>query len=739
MVLLIAGASVVSLYSFNDLRNGLADFTGNDLPKVVAGAKLNQISANLASFAPKLLATNSKGTRQAVLLRVADQEAWLEEILVELEKGNSEKELQRFRELKDTLVENLHAVANLVRQKALNSTETKKLLNRIPKLNKELFSFRAKLSQLTGTNRDYQKWSNAFSSALLLIPTAAASDFPLELQKFEEQITHLLKEIEQETSYFPDDVKLTAQKLVRDLQILSLGENGIIKLKNESFQLGDLVEGTFSQNKIVADRFVASASILTRKLQNNILARSEQLDQDAQDRSVLFLLMSLLGSVAAVLVFFHINKSVIQRLANLNRTMLSHASGQRPPITSSGNDEITDMTKAFKFFVDVIEKREEELEEAKDIAVRADQAKSRFLAAASHDLRQPLHAISLFVATLLDQNSNKARSTVVENIGRSVEHMNDLFESILDYSQLERGERVAEIRSFKLKSLFATLETDFAILAAEKGLVLRVEGNDLSVKCEPLLLDRILRNLLSNAVRYTQEGEIILKAVSSRKGVTIKVQDSGRGISKDQQQQIFHEFYRYGDKSEKGLGLGLAIAQQMAVLLETEITVFSDIGKGAIFSLELIEADRVNSCEQTSTIVEKKINENILNDQTIVLLDDNPQIIVAMTGLLEKWGCNVLAAQNSAELKRLLNTAEIQPLAYVTDYELESEKTGLDVLDSLLTKDERNRGIILTGNTDPEIEAATKRKGFSYYNKPIRPAKLAAFLRHLARRDISRV
>ncbi|KKJ76311.1 hypothetical protein WH95_13945 [Kiloniella litopenaei] len=733
MVILIAGASLVSLYSFHELRKGLTDFTSNDLPKVVAGAKLNQISANLASFAPTLLETNSKGTRQAVLLRVADQEAWLEEILAELQSGQSQEDVQQFRELKGILVENLHTVAELVRLRALNTIETKRIFNEISNLNKDLFAFRAQFSQ-GGSEDIYQIWHNSFASSLLLIPIAAASDFPLDLKKFETTILKNLTKIIQLSNTFPRGAQSDAEKLIRNLQMLALGERGIIALKNRSFELDDLVEGTVSQNKIVADRFVASASNLTRKLQNNILDRSEQLDHTAQDRSTYFLLMSLLSSVAAILVFLHINKSVVQRLANLNRTMISHASGQRPPIVSSGNDEITDMTKAFKFFVDVIERREEELEEAKDIAVRADQAKSRFLAAASHDLRQPLHAISLFVATLLDRNSNKTENPVLKNIGRSVEHMNDLFESILDYSQLETEEFAVELRTFGLKNLFSALETDFAILAKEKGLNLTIEGSELFVKSEPLLLDRILRNLLSNAVRYTQKGGIQLKAVSKSPGVIISVQDSGRGIEKEQQQQIFQEFYRNGDKSEKGLGLGLAIAQQMAVLLETQINLSSEIGKGSCFSIEVAEASVSMSLEQNISLSENTISENVLQDQTIVFLDDNPQIIMAMTGLLEKWGCKVFATQSSEELNRFLTTAEIQPLAYVVDYELESDITGLDILDSLLQEKDRGRGIILTGNTDPEIEAVTKRKGYSYYNKPIRPAKLAAFLRYLARR-----
>ncbi len=736
MVILIATASFVSLNSFNDLRKGLSEFTGNDLPKVVAGSKLNQISANLASFAPALLSSNSKGTRQAVLLRLKDQVTWLEEILQQLEDaGYSSKDLQRFVQLKSTLVDNLHSVAELVRKRSENSSASKRILRKAPELNKQLFDF----NKLLFSNSEQkgvviQRWSSALGAGLLLIPTAAATDHPLALQKISTQFENHLRVIDNNNTQLPKDLQEKAWSLFEQLKTLGLGASGIIELREQAFHLDAIVQGTVSQNKVVADRFVASASSLTRKLQTGILKRSSELDRESQEQSALFLLMSLLSSVGAILVFFYINRSVIQRLANLSRTMISHASGLRTPIVSSGNDEITDMTKAFKYFVDAIEKREDELQDARELAEKADRAKSRFLAAASHDLRQPLHAIGLFVATLLGRSHDKKTKPVIENIERSIDHMNDLFESILDYSQLEAGELRPELSSFNLSPLLTMLERDFTELAREKGLTLEVENDNIWVRSEPLLLDRILRNLLSNAIRYTQTGGVaLLVEYKGLDAVRITVKDTGRGIPEGKQQQVFQEFYRSGAKAEKGLGLGLAIARQMAQLLGSDISLSSVVDKGSSFSLDIPTAQNEIKEQSGSFGRLTSSKENLLQNQLVVILDDDPQILKAMRGVLEKWGCEVISAADKSTLFQKLEYKDKSALAYIVDYQLDNSETGIDVLRQLMEEDQASQGVIVSGNTDPFIELQARDTGYSFFAKPLRPAKLAAYLRHLVR------
>ncbi|MFD2206986.1 ATP-binding protein [Kiloniella antarctica] len=736
MVVLIATASFVSLNSFNDLRKGLSDFTGNDLPKVVAGSKLNQISANLASFAPALLASNSKGTRQAVLLRLKDQVAWFDEILKKLGMaGHSSEDLQRFVRLKSTLVDNLHNIAELVRKRSLNSSAAKTVLQKTPELNAQLFEFNKTLfAHKEIKSSAIQSWSGSFAAGLLLIPTAAATDDPLVLQKINAQFKLYLKEITDYSTQLPLDTQEKAEFLLEQLDILGLGATGIIELREQAFLLDDIVQGTVSQNKVVADRFVASASILTRKLQQGILDRSLELDRESEERSVLFLLMSLLSFIGAILAFLYINRSVIQRLTNLNHTMISHASGLRTPIVTSGNDEITDMTKAFKFFVDASDKREGDLRDAREQAEKADKAKSRFLAAASHDLRQPLHAIGLFVATLLGRRHDEKAKPIVKNIERSIDHMNDLFESILDYSQLEAGELRPELSSFELSPLLEMLERDFLVLAQEKGLTLEVEKTSVWIKTEPLMFDRILRNLISNAIRYTQNGYVRIRLEDITENVVnIVVDDTGRGIALNKQEKIFQEFYRSGIKKEKGLGLGLAIAQQMALLLGTKILLSSAINEGSKFSLKVTKVKSELEDQGREFQNNHITGQNLLENELVIVLDDDTQILKAMRGLLEKWGCQVVAVPSKEALFRELANNIRQPLAYIVDYQLDRNETGVDILENFLEKDEVLRGIIVSGNTDPLVELQVKEAGFVFFSKPLRPARIAAYLRHLAR------
>ena len=737
MVALIAIASFVSLKSFNELRKGLSEITENDLPIVIAGSSLNQISADLASFGHNLLSSDSKGTRQTVLLRLKDQVTWLEEILEELGKATPPSEdLQRLVLLKSTLVANLHSVAELVSVRSINKSATKSVVRKALELNQQLLQFNETLlTDQKGITLAIHNWTGTFGAGLLLIPTAASIDHQFPLQEISTTFRHYIVQLSSMSSTFPPGLQVKARLLLKQLETLGYGESGIFDLRAHALYLDDSVQGTVSQNKVVADRFVASASSLTRKLQLRITLRGSELDRESQERSTLFLMMSLLSSIGVILVFFYINRSVVHRLVTLSQTMVYHATGMRRKIAATGNDEITDMTKAFKYFVDVIDKREDELQDAKNLAEKADKAKSQFLAAASHDLRQPLHAIGLFAATLVGLNHNKKTKPIVENIERSIDHMNDLFDSILDYSQLEAGELSPDLKVFNLSPLLAMLETDFAAEAKDKGLVLGIDKADYWVRSEALLLDRILRNLLTNAIRYTESGRVSLRLERvDESAVRITVSDTGRGIPADKQGKIFQEFYRNGAKMEKGLGLGLAIAQQMAKLLESQVLIHSVVGKGSDFSIKVPEGipdakDIDVTLKQTSPA-----NATLLTDQLVIVLDDDPQILKATAGLLERWGCLVISAGNKGAILADLKVQNRQPLAYIVDYQLDDSETGIDVLCNLLEGDLTSRGIIISGNTDPTIEQRAKEAGFSFFSKPLRPAKLATYLRHLARK-----
>jgi CheY-like chemotaxis protein len=281
----------------------------------------------------------------------------------------------------------------------------------------------------------------------------------------------------------------------------------------------------------------------------------------------------------------------------------------------------------------------------------------------------------------------------------------------------------------------AMLETDFAAEAKDKGLVLGIDKADYWVRSEALLLDRILRNLLTNAIRYTESGRVSLRLERvDESAVRITVSDTGRGIPADKQEKIFQEFYRNGAKMEKGLGLGLAIAQQMAKLLESQVLIHSVVGKGSDFSIKVPEGipdakDIDVTLKQTSPAY-----ATLLTDQLVIVLDDDPQILKATAGLLERWGCLVISAGNKGAILADLKVQNRQPLAYIVDYQLDDSETGIDVLCNLLEGDLTSRGIIISGNTDPTIEQRAKEAGFSFFSKPLRPAKLATYLRHLARK-----
>jgi signal transduction histidine kinase len=372
------------------------------------------------------------------------------------------------------------------------------------------------------------------------------------------------------------------------------------------------------------------------------------------------------------------------------------------------------------------------LTEAKGTAESANQSKTRFLAAVSHDLMQPLNAARLFSAALSHQDdglSSEAQK-LVHHLDSSLRSAEDLISDLLDISRLENGKINPDPKPFVLNELFDILGAEFQALARDQGLKFRVRGSTLRVDSDIKLLRRILQNFLTNAFRYAL-GPVLL-GVRRRKGeLCLEVWDRGPGIPEDKRQVIFEEFKRldsHQTRAEKGLGLGLAIADGLCRVLGHSLQVRSWPGRGSVFSVSVPLA-------QAQTAMPAKVaplNGKVLSGAQVLCIDNEDSILIGMNSLLTRWGCQVWTARNRDECATLLSDG-VRPQLALVDYHLDHGETGTELMAWLRTRlGEPVPGVVISADGRPETVAQVHAAGLDYLAKPVKPAALRALLsRHL--------
>jgi signal transduction histidine kinase/ActR/RegA family two-component response regulator len=366
-------------------------------------------------------------------------------------------------------------------------------------------------------------------------------------------------------------------------------------------------------------------------------------------------------------------------------------------------------------------------------AEAASLAKSRFLAAASHDLRQPAHALGLFVARLKQLPHNAQTRELVAGVDASVLALQDMLDTFFDYSRLDSQLTHASPRSFALDTVFDQLRTSFADTAQLKGLRLRIRRTPAWVHSDPVLLHRILLNLLSNAVQHTRGGTVLLTCRPGAQSgqVRIQVRDSGIGIAHEHQQKVFEEFYQVENPERdraKGLGLGLSIVQRSCQLLDHGIGLRSALGCGSTFTLKLAlgEKDAVHSgtwSQDTPSALD-------MQGMRVLLIEDDALGRAALKGLLQSWGCAVVGAATAEEALQGWRTDQV-PDCIVTDYRLLGPHNGVDAVQAL--RQLAGRAIaacVISGDTHETVKEQVAAAGLLLLQKPVKPAKLRSVLRH---------
>ncbi|MBL8386519.1 MAG: hybrid sensor histidine kinase/response regulator [Burkholderiales bacterium] len=385
--------------------------------------------------------------------------------------------------------------------------------------------------------------------------------------------------------------------------------------------------------------------------------------------------------------------------------------------------------------VDQLERERQLVTIARDRAEHASSAKSRFLAAASHDLRQPLHALSLFSATLSMQSKTAETREVADSIAKAMGSMSALVDAVLDISKLDAQAIAPKIAVVDSVRLLEQAVADYRPVADRKGLALDVAACNAHVKTDPVLVDRILHNLIDNAIKYTAGGHVRVTSEIDGTRLRIAVEDSGEGIPDAEHERIFEEFYQIGNAERdrtKGLGLGLAIVRRIGRLLGTEIVLQSQVGRGSTFTFWLPLAPALPVAESDEASPEP-VAESLVG-RCVLVIDDEPEIRVGMRRLLEGWGCRVIACGSLAEALGLLDSQAPTPDLIVADLRLRGGECGIATIAALRQRVGSMKALLITGDTGPDRLQAVAASGLPLLHKPVSAATLRhAMLLELAR------
>lgn len=369
----------------------------------------------------------------------------------------------------------------------------------------------------------------------------------------------------------------------------------------------------------------------------------------------------------------------------------------------------------------------QEVSIAKESAEKANLEKSLFMAATSHDLRQPLHAQSLLLEVLSNRVQGSELSDLVRKVVDSNDALNSLFNSLLEISQLDAGTITVHKGHHSLTECCELIVDEFFEVAGKKTLTIELTGDDSVVHSDALMLARIIRNLVSNAIKFTSEGGVKIHIQNDESTVLLSVSDTGVGIPPGEQKHIFNEYTQLGNKARDrsmGIGLGLAIVRRLCDLLEHSIEVESSDGTGACFRLVIPRGNR-----DSIVSISPEVEVSSIGDIDVLLIDDEQPILDAMQTILTDWSCRSHAYTSYREAAKIINSTDLKPDLILSDYRLNEDVNGIEAIRLLRAKLGTDvPAILISGDTDPELLDYIQKENFYLLHKPLKTAKLRKVL-----------
>ena len=369
-----------------------------------------------------------------------------------------------------------------------------------------------------------------------------------------------------------------------------------------------------------------------------------------------------------------------------------------------------------------------ELHRAKAAADDANVSKTRFIAAASHDILQPLNAARLYVTSLIERRRSGEDADLVHNIDASLDAVEEIFGALLDISRLDTGVMKPEFSDFRIDELLQRLEVEFTPLAREKGLDLVFMPCSLSVRSDRRLLGRLLQNLVSNAIKYTPAGRVLVGCRRRGTDLRIDVCDTGIGIPHSKRRAVFKEFHRLdqGARAARGVGLGLSIVERIARVLDCEVLLQSALGRGSRFSVEVPRATAIAG--QAAVLPMARPDAGSLTGTVVLCIDNDRAILDGMGALLGGWGCRVLKAPDVAEALAAIEASSGTPDGLLVDYHLDGSNGVVAIAELRRRLNRHVPAILITADRSAHVRDEARAAGIHLLNKPVKPASLRALI-----------
>jgi len=367
------------------------------------------------------------------------------------------------------------------------------------------------------------------------------------------------------------------------------------------------------------------------------------------------------------------------------------------------------------------------LASAKAEADEANVSKTRFVAAASHDILQPLNAARLYVTSLIERQRSGEDADLVQNIDASLEAVEEIFTALLDISRLDTGAMKPEIAEFRIDELLHRLEVEFAPMAREKGLDLTVMPCAQNVRSDRSLLRRLLQNLISNAIKYTPDGRVLVGCRRRGERLCIEVYDTGIGIPHAKRRAVFKEFRRLeqGARVARGVGLGLSIVERIARVLDCEVSLRSNVSRGSRFAIDVPRGSGFIAAQKRPTPL-RFVGQ--LDDMVVLCIDNDRAILDGMERLLGGWGSRILTAPDLAGAIKAIETSGLQPDGFLVDYHLDGAN-GVAAIAQLRRRLNRHvPAIVITADRSLRVREEVRAEDAHLLNKPIKPASLRALI-----------
>jgi len=369
-----------------------------------------------------------------------------------------------------------------------------------------------------------------------------------------------------------------------------------------------------------------------------------------------------------------------------------------------------------------------ELERAKAEADDANVSKTRFVAAASHDILQPLNAARLYVTSLIERQHHSDDTDLVANIDASLEAVEEIFAALLDISRLDTGAMKPEFGDFRLDELLHRLEVEFAPLAREKGLDLTFMPCSQTIRSDRRLLRRLLQNLISNAIKYTPRGRVLVGCRRRGGRLRVEVYDTGIGIPHAKRRAVFKEFHRLdqGARVARGVGLGLSIVERIARVLDCEVTLKSNVGRGSRFAIEV--PCGIGHVAAPKLRAPARLDLGRLDGTAVLCIDNDRAILDGMELLLGGWGCRTLVAADLVEALAAIEATGLEPDGFLVDYHLDGGN-GVAAIAELRRRLGRHvPAIVITADRSLHVRDEVRAEAAHLLNKPIKPASLRALI-----------